>query len=44
MKYLKDQAAKVCDSCYVELKKRGKVPSILAKLTNPFPACITGKL
>ncbi|NWV39511.1 FGD5 protein, partial [Grantiella picta] len=25
MKYLKDQAAKVCDSCYVELKKRGKV-------------------
>ncbi|XP_010189753.1 PREDICTED: FYVE, RhoGEF and PH domain-containing protein 5 [Mesitornis unicolor] len=22
MKYLKDQAAKVCDSCYVELKKR----------------------
>ncbi|NXG92787.1 FGD5 protein, partial [Stercorarius parasiticus] len=36
MKYLKDQAAKVCDSCYVELKKRGKVPSFLAKLTNPF--------
>ncbi|NXC71699.1 FGD5 protein, partial [Anhinga anhinga] len=26
MKYLKDQAAKVCDSCYVELKKRGKRP------------------
>ncbi|NXX86981.1 FGD5 protein, partial [Urocolius indicus] len=24
MKYLKDQAAKVCDSCYMELKKRGK--------------------
>ncbi|NWR51274.1 FGD5 protein, partial [Regulus satrapa] len=34
MKYLKDQAAKVCDSCYVELKKRGKIPSFLAKLTN----------
>ncbi|NWW47904.1 FGD5 protein, partial [Pedionomus torquatus] len=31
MKYLKDQAAKVCDSCYVELKKRGKLPSLLAK-------------
>ena len=44
MKYLKDQAAKVCDSCYVELKKRGKVPSLLAKLTNTFPACIMGKL
>ncbi|NXG47416.1 FGD5 protein, partial [Psilopogon haemacephalus] len=28
MKYLKDQAAKVCDSCYVELKKRD---------TSPFP-------
>lgn len=38
MKYLKDQAAKVCDSCYVELKKRGKTPSLLAKLTKPFPA------
>ncbi|NWQ80382.1 FGD5 protein, partial [Columbina picui] len=25
MKYLKDQAAKVCDSCHVELKKRGKM-------------------
>ncbi|NXK50412.1 FGD5 protein, partial [Chauna torquata] len=37
MKYLKDQAAKVCDSCYVELKKRGKVPLLLAKLTNPQP-------
>ncbi|NXP10108.1 FGD5 protein, partial [Thinocorus orbignyianus] len=34
MKYLKDQAAKVCDSCYMELKKRGKVPSLLAKLTK----------
>uniref|UniRef100_A0A8C3GFE5 FYVE, RhoGEF and PH domain containing 5 n=1 Tax=Cairina moschata TaxID=8855 RepID=A0A8C3GFE5_CAIMO len=29
LKYLKDQAAKVCDSCYMELKKRGKVPSFL---------------
>ncbi|NXW31092.1 FGD5 protein, partial [Phaetusa simplex] len=39
MKYLKDQAAKVCDSCYVELKKRGKVPSFLAKrpLSVSFP-------
>ncbi|NWW09899.1 FGD5 protein, partial [Oreocharis arfaki] len=36
MKYLKDQAAKVCDSCYAELKKRGKIPSFLAKLTNYF--------
>lgn len=34
MKYLRDQAAKVCDSCYVELKKRGKVSPFLAKLTN----------
>ncbi|NWU93338.1 FGD5 protein, partial [Upupa epops] len=31
MKYLKDHAAKVCDSCYVELKKRGKIPSLLPK-------------
>ncbi|NXJ76156.1 FGD5 protein, partial [Trogon melanurus] len=38
MKYLKDQAAKVCNSCYVELKKRGKIPSFLVRLTNPFPA------
>ncbi|NWY03680.1 FGD5 protein, partial [Nothoprocta ornata] len=30
MKYLKDQAAKVCDSCYLELKRRGKVPSFFA--------------
>ncbi|NXS97641.1 FGD5 protein, partial [Jacana jacana] len=39
MKYLKDQAAKVCDSCYVELKKRGKVPPLLAKrpLSVSFP-------
>ncbi|NWU67596.1 FGD5 protein, partial [Pterocles burchelli] len=37
MKYLKDQAAKVCDSCYVELKKRGKIPSFLAKLTHFLP-------
>ncbi|NXS83185.1 FGD5 protein, partial [Erpornis zantholeuca] len=40
MKYLKDQAAKVCDSCYVELKKRGKIPSSLAKqrpLSVSFP-------
>ncbi|NXA83847.1 FGD5 protein, partial [Thryothorus ludovicianus] len=36
MKYLKDQAAKVCDICYVELKKRGKIPSFLGKLTNQF--------
>lgn len=44
MKYLKDQAAKVCDSCYVELKKRGKIPSFLTKLTNLFPACIMGMI
>ncbi|NXH27926.1 FGD5 protein, partial [Myiagra hebetior] len=40
MKYLKDQAAKVCDSCYVELKKRGKIPSLLAQqrpLSVSFP-------
>lgn len=40
MKYLRDQAAKVCDSCYVELKKRGKVPPFLAKLTNILSICI----
>lgn len=34
MKYLKDQVAKVCDSCYMELKRRGKIPEFLAKLTN----------
>ncbi|NXJ07325.1 FGD5 protein, partial [Odontophorus gujanensis] len=34
MKYLRDQAAKVCDSCYVELKKRGNVPPFLANLTK----------
>ncbi|NWI46513.1 FGD5 protein, partial [Picathartes gymnocephalus] len=28
MKYLKDQAAKVCDSCYVELKKRERPLSV----------------
>ncbi|NXB79789.1 FGD5 protein, partial [Donacobius atricapilla] len=39
MKYLKDQAAKVCDTCYVELKKRGKIPLFLAKrpLSVSFP-------
>ncbi|NXH56599.1 FGD5 protein, partial [Rhabdornis inornatus] len=40
MKYLKNQAAKVCDSCYVELKKRGKIPSFSAKqrpLSVSFP-------
>ncbi|KFP92218.1 FYVE, RhoGEF and PH domain-containing protein 5, partial [Apaloderma vittatum] len=37
MKYLKDQAAKVCNSCYAELKKRGKIPSFLVRLTSPFP-------
>uniref|UniRef100_A0A8B9QJB8 FYVE, RhoGEF and PH domain containing 5 n=1 Tax=Apteryx owenii TaxID=8824 RepID=A0A8B9QJB8_APTOW len=37
MKYLKDQAAKVCDSCYMELKKRGKVPSFLRPLSVSFP-------
>uniref|UniRef100_A0A8C5UGD2 FYVE, RhoGEF and PH domain containing 5 n=1 Tax=Malurus cyaneus samueli TaxID=2593467 RepID=A0A8C5UGD2_9PASS len=37
MKYLKDQAAKVCDSCYVELKKRGKIPSFLRPLSLSFP-------
>uniref|UniRef100_A0A8D0G089 FYVE, RhoGEF and PH domain containing 5 n=1 Tax=Strix occidentalis caurina TaxID=311401 RepID=A0A8D0G089_STROC len=37
MKYLKDQAAKVCDSCYVELKKRGKIPSFLRPLSVSFP-------
>ncbi|NWX30336.1 FGD5 protein, partial [Notiomystis cincta] len=37
MKYLKDQAAKVCDSCYVELKKRGKIPSfLLIRFPLPF--------
>ncbi|XP_016156912.1 PREDICTED: FYVE, RhoGEF and PH domain-containing protein 5 isoform X2 [Ficedula albicollis] len=28
MKYLKDQAAKVCDSCYMELKKRERPLSV----------------
>uniref|UniRef100_A0A3Q2U3H3 FYVE, RhoGEF and PH domain containing 5 n=1 Tax=Gallus gallus TaxID=9031 RepID=A0A3Q2U3H3_CHICK len=28
MKYLRDQAAKVCDSCYVELKKRERPLSV----------------
>ncbi|XP_063267257.1 FYVE, RhoGEF and PH domain-containing protein 5 isoform X2 [Prinia subflava] len=28
MRYLKDQAAKVCDSCYVELKKRERPLSV----------------
>ncbi|XP_071406240.1 FYVE, RhoGEF and PH domain-containing protein 5 isoform X2 [Pithys albifrons albifrons] len=28
MKYLKDQAAKVCDSCYVELRKRERPLSV----------------
>ncbi|XP_010219696.1 PREDICTED: FYVE, RhoGEF and PH domain-containing protein 5, partial [Tinamus guttatus] len=28
MKYLKDQAAKVCDSCYLELKKRERPLSV----------------
>ncbi|XP_054035662.1 FYVE, RhoGEF and PH domain-containing protein 5 [Dryobates pubescens] len=28
MKYLKDQAAKVCDNCYVELKKRERPLSV----------------
>ncbi|NWH69431.1 FGD5 protein, partial [Piaya cayana] len=37
MKYLKDQAAKVCDSCYMELKKRGKSPSFLRPLSVSFP-------
>uniref|UniRef100_A0A8U7MVT1 FYVE, RhoGEF and PH domain containing 5 n=1 Tax=Corvus moneduloides TaxID=1196302 RepID=A0A8U7MVT1_CORMO len=37
MKYLKDQAAKVCDSCYAELKKRGKIPSLLWPLSVSFP-------
>ncbi|NXM73895.1 FGD5 protein, partial [Serilophus lunatus] len=40
MKYLKDQVAKVCDCCYVELKKRGRIPSLLAKqrpLSMSFP-------
>uniref|UniRef100_U3IK36 FYVE, RhoGEF and PH domain containing 5 n=1 Tax=Anas platyrhynchos platyrhynchos TaxID=8840 RepID=U3IK36_ANAPP len=37
LKYLKDQAAKVCDSCYMELKKRGKVPSFLRPLSVSFP-------
>uniref|UniRef100_A0A8C3LWP4 FYVE, RhoGEF and PH domain containing 5 n=1 Tax=Chrysolophus pictus TaxID=9089 RepID=A0A8C3LWP4_CHRPC len=37
MKYLRDQAAKVCDSCYVELKKRGKVPPFLRPLSMSFP-------
>uniref|UniRef100_A0A8C2YHG4 FYVE, RhoGEF and PH domain containing 5 n=1 Tax=Coturnix japonica TaxID=93934 RepID=A0A8C2YHG4_COTJA len=37
MKYLRDQAAKVCDSCYVELKKRGKVPPFLRPLSVSFP-------
>ncbi|KFQ69530.1 FYVE, RhoGEF and PH domain-containing protein 5, partial [Phaethon lepturus] len=38
MKYLKDQAAKVCDSCYMELKKRGKIHSFLARpLSVSFP-------
>ncbi|NXX93012.1 FGD5 protein, partial [Centropus bengalensis] len=37
MKYLKDQAAKVCDSCYVELKKRGKFSSFLRPLSVSFP-------
>ncbi|NWR76502.1 FGD5 protein, partial [Centropus unirufus] len=39
MKYLKDQAAKVCDSCYVELKKRGKFSSflVLRPLSVSFP-------
>lgn len=44
LKYLKDQAAKVCDSCYMELKKRGKIPSFLAKLTNLVPVYITGRV
>ncbi|NWS75365.1 FGD5 protein, partial [Crotophaga sulcirostris] len=37
MKYLKDQAAKVCDSCYVELKKRGKISSFFRPLSVSFP-------
>uniref|UniRef100_A0A8C6JTQ1 Uncharacterized protein n=1 Tax=Melopsittacus undulatus TaxID=13146 RepID=A0A8C6JTQ1_MELUD len=37
MKYLKDQAAKVCDNCYGELKKRGKIPSFLRPLSVSFP-------
>ncbi|NXY82799.1 FGD5 protein, partial [Alcedo cyanopectus] len=37
MKYLKDQAAKVCDSCYVELKKRGLSPLIWYVPIHPFP-------
>ncbi|NWW91744.1 FGD5 protein, partial [Rhynochetos jubatus] len=39
MKYLKDQTAKVCDSCYVELKKKGKIPLFWANLANSFPGC-----
>ncbi|NWI86620.1 FGD5 protein, partial [Pitta sordida] len=37
MKYLKDQVAKVCDSCYMELKKRGRIPSFLAKQKKRIP-------
>uniref|UniRef100_G1NDC8 Uncharacterized protein n=1 Tax=Meleagris gallopavo TaxID=9103 RepID=G1NDC8_MELGA len=37
MKYLRDQAAKVCDSCYVELKKRGKRPGTSRPLSMSFP-------
>ncbi|NXN27432.1 FGD5 protein, partial [Nycticryphes semicollaris] len=39
MKYLKDQAAKVCDSCYVELKKRGKV--LIAGKTDKRPLSVS---
>ncbi|XP_074691983.1 FYVE, RhoGEF and PH domain-containing protein 5 isoform X2 [Strix aluco] len=35
MKYLKDQAAKVCDSCYVELKKRERPLSVSFPPTSP---------
>uniref|UniRef100_A0A8D2M4T5 FYVE, RhoGEF and PH domain containing 5 n=1 Tax=Zonotrichia albicollis TaxID=44394 RepID=A0A8D2M4T5_ZONAL len=36
MKYLKDQVAKVCDSCYVELKKRGLVGLTLEPPERPL--------
>ncbi|NXS61547.1 FGD5 protein, partial [Brachypteracias leptosomus] len=40
MKYLKDQAAKVCDSCYVELKKRGEISRPLSVSFPPTsPRC-----
>ncbi|XP_061864673.1 FYVE, RhoGEF and PH domain-containing protein 5 isoform X2 [Colius striatus] len=35
MKYLKDQAAKVCDSCYMELKKRERPLSVSFPPTSP---------